>query len=51
MQKLLQGIESNLQLAGPRVHVNLLTSAIDANFVYGSDTKTANRLRAFEKGV
>ena len=35
---------------GPRVHVNTLTSAIDANFVYGSDENLARKLRSFRGG-
>lgn len=36
---------------GPRVHVNQLTSPIDANFVYGSDEKLARKLRSFVGGT
>ena len=36
---------------GPRVHVNTLTSVIDANFMYGSDEKTARKLRTFRGGL
>jgi len=35
---------------GPRVHVNTLTSPIDANFVYGSTEAVALRLRSFKGG-
>ena len=35
---------------GPRVHVNTLTSAIDANFLYGSDESLARKLRSFSGG-
>ena len=36
---------------GPRVHVNILTSPIDANFVYGSTRAAAERLRTFRGGL
>ncbi|RWS11661.1 peroxidase-like protein [Dinothrombium tinctorium] len=36
---------------GPRVHVNTLTSAIDANFLYGSTDELAKRLRLFKGGL
>ena len=35
---------------GPRVHVNILTSPMDANFVYGSTKAVADNLRSFENG-
>lgn len=36
---------------GPRVHVNILTSPIDANFIYGSTQAVAMRLRSFDRGM
>lgn len=36
---------------GPRSHLNLISSVLDANWVYGSDKETADRLRAFEGGL
>lgn len=36
---------------GPRVHVNILTSPIDANFIYGSTEAVALRLRSFRNGT
>lgn len=36
---------------GPRVHVNILTAAIDANFIYGSTKAVALRLRTFKRGM
>lgn len=35
---------------GSRVHVNVLTSMIDANFVYGSSEAVALKLRSFQNG-
>lgn len=37
-------------MVGPRVQTNALTSPIDANFIYGSNEKLANKLRSFEGG-
>ncbi|RWS20468.1 peroxidase-like protein, partial [Leptotrombidium deliense] len=36
---------------GPRVHINTLTSAIDANFLYGSTEELARKLRLFKGGL
>ncbi|UXI17278.1 serine/threonine-protein phosphatase 2A regulatory subunit B [Sarcoptes scabiei] len=36
---------------GPRVHVNILTSPLDANFIYGSTKAVAMRLRTFRGGL
>ncbi|XP_013779764.1 peroxidasin homolog [Limulus polyphemus] len=36
---------------GPRVHINLLTQALDANFLYGSTEKLAKELRLGRGGL
>ncbi|XP_075732949.1 salivary peroxidase/catechol oxidase-like [Rhipicephalus microplus] len=35
---------------GPRSHINILTHAIDANFIYGSSDALAKKLRSFHRG-
>lgn len=36
---------------GPRTQLNLISSVLDANMVYGSDKDTADKLRAFNYGL
>ncbi|KZS09370.1 Chorion peroxidase [Daphnia magna] len=36
---------------GPRSHLNLISSVIDANFIYGSDKETADGLRTLKGGL
>ena len=36
---------------GPRSQLNLITSTLDANFIYGSDKETADGLRTFKGGL
>ena len=35
---------------GPRTQLNLISSVLDGNFIYGSDSETADKLRAFVDG-
>lgn len=42
-------LKANCKL-GPRSQLNLITSTLDANFIYGSDKETADNLRTFEAG-
>lgn len=51
MYNYLTWIERLLALAGPRSHLNLISSVLDANWVYGSDKETADRLRTFQGGM
>lgn len=43
-------IKKIYSISGPRIHVNVLTSPIDANFLYGSTDELARNLRAFTGG-
>ena len=36
---------------GPRTQLNMITSVLDANMVYGSDKETADKLRTFQSGL
>lgn len=36
---------------GPRSHLNLISSVLDANWIYGSDKETADSLRSFKGGL
>lgn len=46
----LAGLRPNCAL-GPRVHINTITSTIDANTIYGSTKAVADQLRAFSGGL
>ena len=35
---------------GARTHLNLISSVLDGNFIYGSDSETADKLRSFAGG-
>ena len=41
----------NFNLTGSRVQINSLTSYIDANFMYGSNYRTADSLRLLRDGL
>lgn len=43
--------KTNPKLPGPRSHLNLISSVIDANFIYGSDKETADGLRTLKGGL
>ncbi|XP_037080364.1 peroxidase-like isoform X2 [Pollicipes pollicipes] len=46
----LPGVHHKCKL-GPRDPINTVTSYLDASFVYGSDEKTARRMRAYQGGL
>ena len=37
--------------SGPRSTMNIITSTLDANFIYGSSKETADKLRRFQGGL
>jgi hypothetical protein len=37
--------------SGPRSHLNLISSVLDANWIYGTDKETADNLRTFKGGL
>lgn len=47
--RVLPGLKPGCPL-GPRSPVNVISSYLDANFVYGSSQETSNRLREFKNG-
>lgn len=46
----LAGLRPNCAL-GPRVHINTITSTLDANTIYGSTKAIADQLRTFSRGL
>ncbi|KAK4036552.1 hypothetical protein OUZ56_028603 [Daphnia magna] len=44
------GLSENCKL-GPRNTMNIITSTLDANFIYGSSKETADKLRRFQGGL
>lgn len=48
-KRTLAGVRTCCHL-GPRIQINALTHNIDANFIYGSNEKTARKLRSFKGG-